>query len=176
MRNALHLTISFLLLSAQLSFADGAISDKAPAFTLDDQHEKSHTFAYPREKPVVISVADPGGSKDAPMWTNAIKAKYGNRIEFWSMANLSFIPALGQGAARIGIRAVSKDVVLCDWDGAVSKKLGAPKGQANIIVISPRGEITHRAGGKPEPPKLAAAFNAIDALLPEPESDTPNEK
>ena len=155
-----------LLMLASVASAGDTAPDKAPEFTLEDQHKKTHAFKYPRDKPLVLVIGDPGGSKDAPNWANTINAKYGDRIEFWRMGNLSFIPALGRGAARLGIRATSKLPVLCDWDSSISAKLGAPKGQANVIVISPEGEIVHRSSGKVEPPKLAAVFNIIDDLLP----------
>ena len=161
-----HPTTILIAMALCAIAASAFAADPAPTFTLDDQHEKTHTLSFPREKPLVISVADPGGARDAPKWTDMMKAKYGDQIEFWSIANLHFIPELGHGAARVGIRATSKDPVLCDWDGGVSEKLGAKRGQANIIIISPAGEITLRTGGKVEPQKLVAAFAAIEEHLP----------
>ena len=155
---------------------DAAVEDTASAFSLEDQFEKLHSFAFPQDKPLVFSIADPGGAKDAPVWTDAIKEKYGERIAFWSMANLSFMPAVARATARLGIRATSKDPVLCDWDGAVSAGLKSKKGHANIIVISKSGTILHRTFGKPTDEKLAKAYEAIDSALAESEDangDTP---
>ncbi len=155
--------IAFLSLAA---FAeDTSEPQKVPPFTLEDQHEKSHAFDFPRDKPLVFSIADPGGAKDAPIWTDTIKEKYGDRIEFWSIANLSFIPELGRAPARVGIRAISKDTVLCDWDGSVSASMKAEKGRANIVVVSDSGENLHVAFGKVEEKKLAKVYAAIDLIL-----------
>ncbi len=145
--------------------------DTASAFSLEDQFEKLHSFTFPRDKPLVFSIADPGGAKDAPVWTDTIHEKYGDRIAFWSMANLSFIPAVARSTARLGIRATSKDPVLCDWDGAVSESLKSKKGHANVIVISKSGTILHRTFGKPTDEKLAKAYEAIDSALAESEEE-----
>lgn len=145
--------------------------DTVPSFTLEDQFQKSHTFEFPRAKPLVFSIADPGGAKDAPQWTKAVKEKYGKRIDFWSMANLTFIPSAAHGVARAGIRATSKDPVLCDWDGEVSAHLKSQKGKANIIVVSVTGEIQHRVSGKVEDEKLDKLYAIIDAALKETEAE-----
>ena len=148
------------------AFADeDAAQDMAPPCTLEDQYEKLHTFDFPQKKPLVFSIADPGGSKDAPVWTDTIKKKYGGRIAFWSIANLSFMPSAARSAARLGIRATSKDPVLCDWDGSVSEGLKSRKGHANIIVIAPTGEILHRTFGKVSDEKLNEVYEAIDSAL-----------
>lgn len=105
-----------------------------------------------------------------------MKEKYGDRITLWSVANLSFIPTVARSTARLGIRATSKDPVLCDWDGAVSAGLKSKKGHANIIVISKSGTILHRTFGKPTDEKLGKAYEAIDSALSESEDakgDTP---
>lgn len=151
---------------------DATVEDTASAFSLEDQFEKVHSFGFPRNKPLVFSIADPGGAKDAPVWTDAVKEKYGDRIAFWSMANLSFIPALARSSARLGIRATSKDPVLCDWDGAVSEGLKSKKGHANIIVISKSGTILHRTSGEATAEKLKKAYEAIDSALEESENAT----
>lgn len=46
---------------------DAAVEDTASAFVLEDQFEKSHSFGFPQNKPLVFSIADPGGAKDAPV-------------------------------------------------------------------------------------------------------------
>lgn len=150
---------------------DAAVEDTAPAFALEDQFEKLHSFEFPQDKPLVISIAGPGGAKDAPVWTDAIKEKYGDRIAFWSVADLSFMPAVARSSARLGIRATSKDPVLCDWDGAVSEGLKSKKGQANIIVISKSGKILHRTSGKATGEKLEKAYDAINSALEESENE-----
>lgn len=150
---------------------DAVVEDTASAFALEDQFERLHSFEFPKNKPLVFSIADPGGAKDAPVWTNAIKEKYGDRIAFWSVANLSFIPAVARSSARLGIRATSKDPVLCDWDGVVSAGLKSKKGRANIIVISKSGHILHRTSGKVTDEKLERTYDAIDSALAESENE-----
>ena len=164
------LPVALITLSLGAFADDAAVEDTAAAFALEDQFERLHSFKFPQNKPLVFSIADPGGAKDAPVWTDAIKEKYGDRIAFWSMANLSFMPAVARSSARLGIRATSKDPVLCDWDGAVSEGLKSKKGQANIIVISKSGTILHRASGKVTDEKLERAYDAIDSALAESEN------
>lgn len=167
MRNWRVMAVLFMLMPvSSVAFAEETSAPRTiSAFALEDQHEESHSFDFPREKPLVFSVADPGGARDAPVWTDTIKKKYGDRIEFWSIANLSFIPELGRGPARAGIRAMSKDLVLCDWDGRVSAGLKAEKGRANIVVISETGENLRVAFGKVDDEKLAEVCAAIDSVL-----------
>lgn len=170
------LSLVIVVFASRVHGEDISKPETAKPFTLQDQYEKDHTLKFPRRKPLVISVADPGGAKDAPIWTDNIKSKYGNRIDFWSMANLSFIPEVGHGAARIGIKATSKESVLCDWDGAVSLALKAKKGQANIIVITRSGVILHRVSGTATEGKLQqtheAISNALEAANEETETET----
>ncbi len=164
------LAVALVMLSWGALGDDAVVEDTAAAFALEDQFEKLHSFEFPKTKPLVFSIADPGGAKDAPVWTDTIKEKYGDRIAFWSMANLSFMPTVAHPAARLGIRATSKDPVLCDWDGAVSEGLKSKKGQANIIVISTSGKILHRTSGKVTDEKLERAYDAIDSALAESEN------
>ena len=145
--------------------------DMAPTITLEDQFEKVHTVGYPRVKPVVFSIADTGGAADAPVWKELITKKYGERIDFTSMAYLTFIPTLAQGAARLAIRAASETPVLCDWDGSASEGLKSTPGKANIIVVSIKGVVLHRVNGKLTDEKKTKAFEAIDAALKEAEGE-----
>lgn len=165
----------FAIVSAALwasgSSAFAAEPDMAPTLKLEDQYEKMHTVGYPRAKPVVFSIADTGGAADAPVWKEAITTKYGKRIDFTSMAYLTFIPTLAHGAARLAIRAASDTPVLCDWDGSASKGLKSTPGKANIIVVSIKGVVLHRVTGKPTDEKKAKAFEAIDAALKEAEGE-----
>ena len=162
---------AFLLTPALILFAFGVVAEESDekktlaSFTLEDQHEKSHSFEFPRKKPLVFTIADMGGAKDAPIWSDTIKEKYGERIDFWSMANLSFIPELGRAAARVGIRATSKEPVLCDWDGAIAAKMKADKGRANVVVFSETGENLIVAFGTVEEEKLEKVYAAIDGVL-----------
>ena len=145
--------------------------DMAPTISLEDQFEKMHTVGYPRAKPVVFSIADTGGAADAPVWKESITKKYGERIDFTSMAYLTFIPTLAQGAARLAIRAASETPVLCDWDGSASEGLKSTPGKANIIVVSIKGVVLHRVNGKLTDEKKTKAFEAIDAALKEAEGE-----
>lgn len=146
---------------------DGA-ADMAAAFTLKDQDDKEHSFSFPHEKVLVFSVADAGGSKDAPLWREKIKEEFGERIDFQPMASLGFIPILTRPVARMGVKAASGgDIILCDWEGSVSEQLGAETNMANIIVVAPSGEIVHRVTQTPTDEKVAATFEAIETAIPE---------
>ena len=142
--------------------------DVAPAFTLEDQVEKSHTFTFPRGKPLVLFVSDSGGADDAPAWRDAILKKYGDEIQFQGIVNLVTVPTLMRGAARLAMRALRKNPVLCDWDGKVSESLKAKQNQANIIVISISGKILHRASHAANEEKLGKVYAAIDAAFERP--------
>lgn len=167
----IHVVLAVLIVVSD-GYADGSTElEMAPTFTLEDQHKESHTLRFPRKRPLVLSIADPGGAKDAPVWTDTIKKKYGDRIAFWSMANLQFIPAAARGAARLGIKASSPDIVLCDWEGKVAASFKAEKGKAHIIVISHTGEILRHASGKAEEAKVKAVFETLDAAIEKSQED-----
>ena len=135
---------------------------KAPSFALQDQYEKTHTFTYPQEKPLVLSIGDQASADDALDWKEAILKKYDDRIRYVPIANLAELPTVLRGAVRLAMRTVEKDPVLCDWDGTVSKSYGARKNVVNIIIVSPGGHILHRAHGKISDAKRSAFFIALE--------------
>jgi len=170
------LMLPFLVFAGCVATAALAQDTKKPdivaPFTLEDQFEKKYTYTFPRKKPLILSVGDMGASTDGPIWSEAIRGKYGERIDFMGVANLHFVSSLVKTPIRVGIKATSELPVLCDWDGIISKKLRVKRDNANILLVTVSGEIIYRVSGKPNDKKFASLYKAIDAQL----ENVPEEK
>ena len=55
--------------------------------------------------------------------------------------------------------------VMMDWTGDVSEDYDYQASLANIVVLSPSGQVRYRFNGKANPSELKQCFSRIDGLL-----------
>lgn len=113
---------------------------QAPSFTLPNTDDGLTRVKWPREKIVYLSIGDQGGSDQVQAWTNAVKERMGDRLEYLSIAWLEAIPSNLKGAVETIIKSTYPWVLL-DWAGTAAKRYEAKAGTANVFIIDTDGTI-----------------------------------
>ena len=167
MRNKIFKTIGFSLLIAfiLLSNVVSASDNKAVDFSLKDQFGKVYDYKFPREKVSILAFGDKDGSEQLEPWIRQIYEKYTDKIDIQGVAELSAVPAIARGIVRAMIKKKSKQPVMLDWQGKVSKDFKYQKKLANIYLIDKTGNIIIKEVGVSEEAKLKKIYAEIDKLL-----------
>lgn len=158
---ASFVALIFLSSNLNVSFAD----NKAKDFSLKDQFGKVHDYKFPREKISILAFADKDGSEQLEAWIRPLYEKYGDRVDIHGVAELSAVPSIARGIVRVMIKKNSKQPVMLDWKGDVSKSYAYEKDKANIVLIDGKGNIIAREVGASDAKKLEEFYKKVDKLL-----------
>jgi hypothetical protein len=135
-------------------------------FQLTDQFDKPHTFRFPKDRPSVLAFGDKDGSGQIEGWITPLAADYLGRIDIEGVAELGMVPGFARGMVKGIMSALTKNPVMLDWTGSVSKAYGyTGGGQAAIYVLDANGGIRWQAAGAVSGTGLTAAKKALDQLL-----------
>ncbi len=135
-------------------------------FQLSDQFDKPHTFRFPKDRPSVLAFGDKDGSSQIEGWITPLVADYLGRIDIEGVAELGMVPGFARGMVKGIMSALTKNPVMLDWSGSVSKAYGyAGGGQAAIYVLDANGGIRWKAAGAVSEAGLTEARKALDQLL-----------
>ena len=143
------------------------------AFTLSDQFERAHAIAFPRERPLLLTVADRKGAAQVPGWVTPMRERFGARLDQAGVADVSKVPGLLRGRVRAGFREEYAHPVLLDWQGTLCRAVKAERGQVTVLLVSSTGEIVFRAGGAVAPDALERLSRAVEETLAAPPSPAP---
>jgi AhpC/TSA family len=167
MRNKIFTFFCFALLFASqvVSTTTFAGDNKVSDFSLKDQFGKVYDYKFPREKVSILAFGDKDGSEQLEPWIRQIYDKYTDKIDIQGVAELSAVPGIARGIVRAMIKKKSKQPVMLDWEGKVSKDLKYQKKLANIYVIDKTGNIIVKEVGISDEAKLKKVFTEIDKLL-----------
>ena len=135
----------------------------APVITLVDQYGDTHEYTFPRERVLLITIAGRKGSRNMDPWVETLRERYDGVIDFQGIADLEGVPYLARKFARAMIKKRSKRPVLCDWEGEVSEDYDTDRKAANVIVVSPEGNIVHRQTGPMTDERRDKMFEVIDS-------------
>jgi hypothetical protein len=138
---------------------------QAPAFTLENLKGENKLFAFPREKVLILAIADQKGSETMENWIKPLFDRYRDKIEIQGVAELSAVPKFARGIARGIISGLVKQPILLDWTGTVSTQFGAKPGKTNLYAINTQGQIIAQASGVANLEKLTAIVEIIDPIL-----------
>lgn len=158
---ASFIALVFLSLNLNTVFAN----DKAKDFSLKDQFGKVHEYKFPREKVSILAFADKDGSEQLEAWIRPLYEKYGEKVDIHGVAELSAVPSIARGIVRVMIKKKSKQSVMLDWKGEVSKQYSYQKDKANIFLIDADGNIVAKEVGASDAKKLEEFYKEIDKLL-----------
>jgi hypothetical protein len=120
---------------------ESKLTTKAPAFELEDQFKKRFSFKFPAKKLTVFIFGDRKGSEQIESWVRPLYEKYTDKIEIYGIAELSAVPGIAKGFVRNLIKSKSKNSIMLDWSGKVSKDFGSETEKANVFVVSRDGDI-----------------------------------
>ena len=135
------------------------------AFELADQSNRSRSYAFPRDKVTVMTVADYRGSAQLTPWIQRLHDRYGDQIAIDGIADVSMIPKPFQALFRREFRKRLRYPVMLDWEGAVLEQFDYEKGVANVYVVDRRGAIRMRIAGAVSDGAIRRLFQEIDRNL-----------
>ncbi|MDZ4198803.1 MAG: hypothetical protein U1E27_05890 [Kiritimatiellia bacterium] len=160
-------------LVAALWFASGARAENVPGrFRLQDQFGTWHDVGFPRDRVIVLALADRQGSDQLEGWIDPLVERYPDRIDLQGVARLAGVPSLMRPALRALFRRALDQPVMMDWTGIVSDDFRYQQGVVNLLVITPAGRIDYRFNGVASPEELIRCFESIDRIL---EASVPRE-
>jgi hypothetical protein len=123
------------------------VTNLCPQFTLPDQFGRAHRFSFPQTKPIVLTIADKRGWKDIEPWVHPLAEKFGDKIIIEGIADVSAAPGPLRGLVQSKFKKAISHPVMLDWKGDVAKTFSYTKGQANVYVIAPDGQmLLHQSG------------------------------
>lgn len=157
------MALSTVGFSAETSMVNG--TNRAPAFTLEDQHQTAHHYQFPRPKISVLIFADYAGSSQLENWIRPLYNRYRDTIAIDGVADLSSVPRLIRRMVRSAFRNRLARPVMLDWSGTVSTDYHYQRGKANLFVIDPNGDILLKVTGAANDAKLQRVRNTIDRQL-----------
>lgn len=160
----LNLAISAAVADAPDS-TKAAKKEKAQPFSLKDQFDKEMSFEFPREKPCVLAIADKAGSEQLEEWLRPLIEKYGDKVDFQGVAELSGVPGIAKGIVRNIIKKKTTRAIMLDWKGDVARQYNFEKDTANLLLIDKTGNIVARRTGAVNNLRLMAFSSEIDQLL-----------
>ena len=168
------LTMPVLLLAASLAGLDKGAEPPRNAieFTLEDANKNPVEIVFPRERPLLLSLADRKGSKQIPGWVDPIKEEFGDSVEHIGIADLQAVPWLMRVPIRWFFRGVD-GFVLMDWEGKVCEQYGVKAKTALILIIDRDGAVLARLEGAADEEQLAKTFEMLDAYFDDVDLDTP---
>lgn len=140
------------------------------SFTLSDQFERAHTVAFPRERPLLLTVADRKGAAQVNGWVGPVRERLRARLDQVGVAEVSQVPGFLRGRVRAGFRKEYEHPILLDWQGTLCRVVLAERGQATVLLVSRSGEVVFRATGAVTPEALERLCRAVEKLLAAPPS------
>jgi hypothetical protein len=159
----------WLLLCGALSAWSATDQNKAVlkvgSFELADQFGQLRTCEFaPGCAPLVLTIADRGGSEQVAGWIAAVKARYGGRIRIEGVADLSKVPVLLRPLVRSKFKSVSDYPVMLDWEGKVVRWFPVAGKEANIYVINDGGVVLEADHGAATEQRLKKLYDCLDQL------------
>ena len=176
MQKLLPWCAALLLGGALLAQNDPAAPGPPPrleTFTLSDQFERTHAVAFPRERPLLLTVADRKGAAQVHGWVAPMQERFGTRLDQAGVADVSKVPGFLRGRVRAEFREEYAHPVLLDWQGTVCRGVKAERGQVTVLLVSRTGEIVFRAGGAVAPDALERLSRAVEETLAAPSKPEP---
>lgn len=134
-------------------------------FELENLQGDRRRFEFPRQKLLVLAIADQKGSEGMENWIKPLYDRYTSRIDIEGVAELSAVPGFARGIARGIISGLVKQPILLDWTGEVSQQFKAQKNVTNLYIIDPQGQMIASSSGEATLEKLKEMVEAIDSAL-----------
>jgi len=158
------LIVTMFIVPLTAASAENAIGEKATAFTLQDQDDKTVSLKQYEGIAVILIASDKEGKVQNAAWTKAIRDKYADRVAIQGIADVSSVPFFLKGKIRSDFKKDAESILL-DWNGEVFKTYGLTKGVSNVILIDKAGMIRHRASGNATPEAVQELSKKIDSSL-----------
>ncbi len=139
----LTLAGAFLLLTGMVS-----VGSKVPAYTVEDQNERSWKLSNFSDKPVLYVLCDLEAYDHVDNWTKELVPRYKSKIHFVPVADVSAVPGLMKGYIRGKFKDEFDYPILMDWEGVLVKALRMKPGFPTLVITKADGTMTYHAWGK----------------------------
>lgn len=156
---------AFFLTMLMLASAVTVPANAADNFTLEDQFGNKIHIVFPASKPVILVFGDREGSAQVEGWVRPLYTKFTNKVFIFGIAELSAVPWAAKPVVRRIIKSKSKNPIMLDWSGSVSKSYGCEKGKANVFVVNADGKVVATKRGAASAGELNDLYREINALL-----------
>ena len=145
----------------------GQASTNAPvSFGLLDQFGAPKNCQYPKTNITVLIVADRQGCESIEGWIEPIKRQYGGRIDLIGLADLPDVPRFIRGMVVGKFKKKMTHSVGLDWNGEISRALGAIKETPNVYVMDVKGRQLLHVSGSVTEQGLSNVVQTIAVALP----------
>jgi hypothetical protein len=134
-------------------------------FELADQHGVNHEVVFPREKPLLLAVADRRGAEQVEGWIDPLRASNDSRFDILGVAHLHPAPKFLRGRILRDLQRRYRTPLLLDWFGELEQRLACREGQANVFLVDRHGQVVHHQSGPATPGQLLALRAAIESAV-----------
>lgn len=144
------------------------VTNRPPAevgeFVGKDQFGADFRMAKPFAKPLVVTLADQRGAAQTDGWVGPLVARFGDRISFLAVADVSAVPPGMREMIRQRFREKYPRPTLLDWTGETSKRMNAVRRRCNIYLVGPDGKVLAMHSGEAEQASLGKLSALIEGL------------
>lgn len=162
------LSVSVLGQKHPIVQSPAAVTNRPPAavggFVGKDQFGADFKLATPFAKPLVVTLADQRGATQTDGWVGPLVARFGDRIEFVAVADVSAVPAGMREMIRQKFREKYSRPTLLDWTGETSKRLNAIRRRCNLYIVAPDGRVVAMQSGEADEASIVKIYAVIEAL------------
>jgi len=131
----LCVTVFAALLLAPAFAAAPEVGARSPDFNLKDQFGKVWNLADMTGAVTILVAADPDSGRAMGPWVDALKSRYSGKARILGLLDLHTVPGIGRGIAKSRIRRETKDPMMLDFGGVVSRAYGISSKCPTVVVI-----------------------------------------
>jgi hypothetical protein len=173
-RNLAHAGLVAALVSALVHSICHPMAEETPAtkwmprlegFELTDQLGTTHTLTFPRDKPLVLAVADRRGAEQIEGWLAPFRQLSSSGVDIVGIASLDGVPKLFRSRVVRQLERRYPYPLLLDWEAQAARSLSCAKNQVNVFLLDHHGQLMHRQEGPASEAQLVQLNAAIDRLL-----------
>lgn len=164
----LAISVLAVFLSPPTAHADTVVTNAPISFHLLDQFGDPKSCDYPKTRITVLVVADRKGCESIDGWIEPIKKQCGNRIDLLGLADLPDVPRFIRGMVVAKFKRRTAHAVGLDWNGEVSRALGAIKEEPNVFVMDMKGVQLLHVSGTVTDQTLSNVVHTIALAIPAP--------
>jgi len=157
------LLIAFPCVSALA--AGPQVGSPAPGFDLKDQFGKEWKLSDLSGQVTVLVVADTDSGRAMGPWVEAIRARYGTKVQILGLLDLHSVPGIGRGIAKSRIKKETKDPMMLDFSGATARAYGVSSKAPAVYVIGKSLGVRAGVSAAYDQSGFAAITAAVDKAL-----------
>jgi hypothetical protein len=158
-------TVFAALLLAPAFAAAPEVGARAPEFDLKDQFGKAWKLADLGGAVTILVAADPDSGRAMGPWVDALKNRYSGKARILGLLDLHTVPGIGRGIARSRIKRETKDPMMLDFGGIVSRAYGVSSKHPTVVVIDKTLTVRAAVTAAYDKEQFETITSAVDKAL-----------